>query len=737
MVQMNKLIGFHRSRLNYLFWGIAFGFLFPIVAFGIEAFLSNQNYLATILAHQNPLFFVIDLAPFVLGVVFYLLGKKQDELSTLYEKRIAGDTQAMRNQLLEAEKIGNYGSWQLDLDSFEVKWSLGFFRLVEIDPTTIASVDLYNSLVHPDDSQSGSQGLADLISGEASSLKTITRIITPTGKVKWLQGQGAIVQDNENGRRLLIGTSQDISELKRAEQELIKSKEEAEKATELKARFLANMSHEIRTPMNGILGMANLLSGNLNSSEDKECISIIQSSGNLLLEIINDILDFSKLEADKIELEKRPFSIRQAAREVVQLLNSRASEKGISLGFTISSEVPTWILGDVTRFKQILMNLVSNSIKFTSVGRVDINIKAKKIDSDQWRIESSVEDSGIGIPENVQSLLFKSFSQVDASTTRKFGGTGLGLAICKGLCEKMGGSIWVKSIPNQGATFYFDFLANETVGESIAKPVRVLNNQLAREFPLRILAAEDNETNQLVLKGLLGRLGYDLKIVNNGLEAVEEIERNKYDILLMDCHMPVMDGFEATRRIIDKTGEERPRIFALSASLMKEDLERCYAAGMDGFIGKPVTLESLAECFSNPPVNHHGSTAIALDTTKDIAMSENFFSNFRNMEGLALDAVKSFLNLYPARLSEVESAIYENDAKKVERSAHALKGAASIFFAGEVEDILSELERLGRSQNIAPAASLLPRLIDSMKNLEAHLKKIGKELEQKINSSAR
>jgi len=265
-----------------------------------------------------------------------------------------------------------------------------------------------------------------------------------------------------------------------------------ENATKTKTRFLANMSHEIRTPMNGIIGMTNLLLGSIDDPVDAERLRIIQNCGNSLLNLIDDVLDFSKLEVDKVELEFQPFLLHSVVDEVVELLNIRASEKGLTLSYRSMETGPLCVSGDATRFRQVLMNLVTNALKFTEVGSIEILSQAEKLDDGRWKIQFSVKDSGIGIPEQIKGKLFVPFSQVDASTTRRFGGSGLGLAICKGLCEKMSGSVWVESVEGRGSTFSFSFLAHEATSceadRSSDHPLEI-DPEMGTKHPLRILVA--------------------------------------------------------------------------------------------------------------------------------------------------------------------------------------------------------------------------------------------------------
>ncbi len=428
------------------------------------------------------------------------------------------------------------------------------------------------------------------------------------GTYYWVDSTVVPMKNEKNQITQYIAIRHEITERKFLEESLKKAKDEAiaartvaDEATQAKARFLANMSHEIRTPMNGIIGMSNLLLSNVTDPVGIERLKIIQNCGNSLLDLINDVLDFSKLEVDKVELEKHPFPIHDTAKEIVELLNTRASEKGVKLSYRHDKNVPDWLLGDVTRFRQVLTNLVSNSIKFTEVGSIEISSQAKNIEDKKWQIQFAIKDTGIGIPDHVKDKLFQSFSQVDASTTRRFGGTGLGLAICKGLCEKMGGSIWVESETAKGSTFFFTItgdIAAPLDSQRSSNPFAAFDAEMGQKHPLRILVAEDNRTNQLVAVGLLGKLGYKADVAGNGKEALKALKIQQYDLILMDCHMPEMDGFEATKRIIEVYGKQRPRIVALTAGTMKEDIDRCTASGMDGFLGKPITLPPLVKTLS-------------------------------------------------------------------------------------------------------------------------------------------
>lgn len=448
----------------------------------------------------------------------------------------------------------------------------------------------YSKFIHPEES--------DKI--KESVWKKINSGKIWSGEIKCLANDGSYFWTNtsfvpqKNDYGIIEGFTEiqiDITDKKLAEEKIVKAKAVAENALETKTRFLANMSHEIRTPMNGIIGITSLLLNEPMNLNFRKNLEIIQNSGNTLLEIIDDILDFSKLEAGKTDFEKIPFNVKDCLNDIKKLTEIKASEKSVFVLTDLSKDTPEWFYGDQLKIRQILTNLTGNAIKFTYRGSVMIKLSAEKIDKENYILQFDVQDSGIGIPEEVLEKLFKPFSQVDASTTRKFGGTGLGLAISKGFIDIMGGKIWVNSVVGEGSTFSFSFPAQIALAQNDRKEIN-LDTHLAKEIPLRILVAEDNSTNQIVILGFLEKLGYKADLAANGLEVLEKLEHNTYDIIFMDCHMPLLDGFQTTRKII-AIYKNRPRIIALTASSMAEDRMKCKEAGMDGFLSKPVTPKKL------------------------------------------------------------------------------------------------------------------------------------------------
>ncbi len=408
------------------------------------------------------------------------------------------------------------------------------------------------------------------------------------------------IRDAYGGIIGLFGVARDITDRKRYEEMLLKAKEAAEDATRAKSEFLANMSHEIRTPMNAVIGTTCLLQGESLTPEQREYAETIRSSGEALLSIINDILDLSKSDGGMMELERKPFNLQRRIEATFNFVAVRASEKGLKMEYIIEDDVPSVILGDPTRLGQILTNLLNNAVKFTERGKVTISVSGRKQEDSTYEIHFAVEDTGIGIPEGKRERLFQPFSQVDASTTRKYGGTGLGLAISKRLVNLMGGKMWVESIVGIGSTFHFTIMAESNTDLLVDNCESASGEDLDHadiDCTLGILLAEDNVVNQKVTQKMLSKLGYRATVVANGIEVLQALENQHYDVILMDVQMPEIDGLEATRAIRQRW-KDGPKIIAMTASALKGDREMCLAAGMDDYISKPVSMEELARKLS-------------------------------------------------------------------------------------------------------------------------------------------
>jgi len=384
----------------------------------------------------------------------------------------------------------------------------------------------------------------------------------------------------------------DVTEARRSQAELVAAREEALERSRLKTQFLANVSHEIRTPLNGILGVTQLLKQHALPEEFREYVDVLQSAGESLLSIVNDVLDLSKIEANRLELEPRVFDLQQVVSETARIFLAVAQRKGVALSIDVAVEARGPVRGDAARFRQIINNLVANALKFTDTGSVRVRVTRT---ADRVRI--SVKDTGPGIAPEHQSRIFEPFEQADVGVQRRFGGTGLGLAITRRIAQLMGGDVSLESALGKGALFELD-VPLPTVVITHAPPMRSRVTPAPRA--LRVLLAEDDPVNAAMTAALLGKLGHRVRVVSNGLECVEESKKGESDLVLMDVHMPELDGLEATKviREAERGSKRHLPIVALTANAMKGDDLRCLSAGMDAYLPKPVTVSALKDLLS-------------------------------------------------------------------------------------------------------------------------------------------
>ncbi|HET6226518.1 MAG TPA: ATP-binding protein, partial [Bacteroidia bacterium] len=596
-------------------------------------------------------------------------------------------------QLVEAQRVGNIGSWEWDFINNKMVRSDEMYRIYGVG-TEAAGDIIYSQLVHPDDRAYVDKVVEKSISDHLP-FNIYFRIIRPDGEERVLNSKGKI-DINEKGQAFrLVGTTQDVTDAKKAEQELMKAKQIAEQSLVLKETFLANMSHEIRTPMNAIIGFTDILIKRNLQPQEKEYVQIIKNSGENLLRIINDILDISKIEADMIVFEEHPLSIKEIFKSLQIMMLQKATEKSLSLEYKADANVPDVLLGDPTRVTQILINLTGNSIKFTKSGKVEISAKVIKDENEKSIVQFIVSDTGIGIPEDKLNSIFERFKQAEDHTTRNYGGTGLGLSIAKQLVELQGGQMSITSKVDHGTQVTFTLPLKKTKDLYTVKPVEEERKFDPEELKkLKILLAEDNPINVKLVLSLFEDYQIQADVAENGKEAVELVKNNYYDLVLMDMEMPEMNGYEATTEIREVLKNKLP-IIAMTAHAMAGEREKCFKLGMHDYISKPINANLLFEKIYN-------ATEFVKKwnkSSKKVINLEYLINIMSGKKELIRETIEIFVKQANEDLPIINAAIDKDDFLTVKRFAHRMKSTITMMGINSLTPVLEEMEVLGNQKD--------------------------------------
>ncbi len=651
-----------------------------------------------------------------------------------------------------ALEAANVGLWDYQPITGDCYCNDPWYRMLELEPGELKpGYETWLGLIHPDDRPRSEQAMADALAGRLSPYSVEFRMRCKSGGWKWVLSRAEVLQRTPEGiAQRMIGVHVDIDRQKRDEELLRSAKETAVRASQAKTDFLAHVTHELRTPLNGVIGNLDLLRQTTLDEQQRHHAQRARSSADLLLSVIDDILDFSKIEAGKLELEQVDFRLGDVLDDVGALLAQRAQTKQLRLSWHCAPELTERqpLRGDPARLRQVLINLVSNAIKFTDQGEVSFRAKLEEPTAGKTgarglegvRVRFEVRDTGIGIGPEALPRIFQAFSQADSSTRR---GTGLGLAISKHLVERMDGMIGVESAPGQGALFWFVVrLARGDDKVTRWQGDKVTEVALSPCHPVTLspchpslLLVEDNAINAEVASVILTQAGYQVDAVDNGRKAVEAVQHGAYELILMDCQLPEMDGLEAARRIraLERTGvfcrqDGQPvPIVALTATATRQNRDSCFAAGMTDYLSKPLNssrlLQLIRQRLSWPtgPIEVVEQTLPEEEPSGPAADLEAARERMGGSEELLRKLAGLFLSETDGVVDRLQATVEQGQARELEVTAHRLKGQAATFEARAVAKVAGELERLGRQNQLEPAPPLLAQLRHEIERLREQL----------------